>query len=438
MSPLLAYARRSRRIAAAVTLTVLALAGCARYAPAPLTPAPVLAADSAGPMTVAQVTARVLRDDPDLAAARAQRGVGRAQLLQAGLLPDPSFNGAILPLAAGVGTGFAWNAGLTEDVRALVTLSARKAGAREAARQVDAQLLWQEWQATGQARLLAVRIIGGERALRLLREAREVFADRSRRLDRALAQGNVTLTTAAPDSAALQSARAAVDAAERQQLVSRHALNALMGREPDASLVLVDAPDLPPLDPSQADALSRDLTLRRPDLIALRLGYRSQEARTRLAILNQYPALVFGVTGGSDNSDVRNVGPTFSFSLPIFDRGRGDIALQRATREQLRAEYAARLNAAYGQLRAAVTELASAQAQLNAARADLPGVTAAAAKARTALGQGALDELGYVDLISARLTKAQEIVTLEQAVLEQDVAILTLTGAGLPAMTQGE
>ncbi len=424
---------RARIVAAA--LLAHALSACAAYAPRPLPAAPALRAGVSGPLSVAQVTAIVLRDDPDLVAARAQRGVGRAQLLQAGLLPDPQFTGAILPLAAGAGTGFAWNAGISEDVRALVTLSVRKAGARQAAAQVDAQLLWQEWQAAGQARLLAVQLIEGERALALLRQARDLYADRGRRLDRALAQGNVTLSTAAPDAAALQSARAAVDAGERQQLARRHQLNALMGREPDAPLALVDDPALPPLDAAQADALAKDLTLRRPDLIALRLGYASQEARTRLAILNQYPALVFGVTGGSDNSDVRNVGPSFSFNLPLFDRGRGDIALQRATREQLRAEYQARLDAAYGQLRASVTELRAAQAQLAQARADLPGVAAAAAKAQAAFGQGALDELGYVDLIAARLTKAQEIVTLEQAVLEQEVAILTLTGAGLPTVS---
>ena len=425
------------RTYAALAMALLA-AGCASYRPLPLptapTPTVATAPFPAGPLTSEQITALVLRDNPDLIAARRQKGVARAQLLQAGLLPDPNFTGAILPLVAGPGSTLAWNAVVQEDVRALITLKARKQGARDATLQVDAQLLWQEWQAVGQARLLFAQIVSGERAMKVLVETRQVFADRTARLDRALAQGNTTLAVAAPDVAALQAARAQVDALERQQLARRHQLNALLNREADAPLLLADAPPAPPADLTAIDASAAEIARRRPDLIALRLGYRAQEDRTRLAILMQFPALNLGAGGGSDNSNVRNVGPQFSTTVPIFDRNRGDIALQRATREQLRAEYQARLDAAYAQARAAVAELQQAERQLAVVRADLPGTRRAADRAAAAFQAGALDELGYVDLISANLTKEEEILTLEQTVLEQQVALSTLTGAGLPSI----
>ena len=430
----------SRLLSTCVALSAtLLVAGCASYRPLPLptTPTPTVEAAAPfpdGPLTSEQITALVLRDDADLIAARRQKGVAEAQLLQAGLLPDPSFGGAILPLTAGPGTTFAWNANIQEDLRALVTLKARKQGARAASLQVDAQLLWQEWQAVGQARLLYAQIVSGERGMRLLVETRRVFADRTARLDRALAQGNATLTTSAPDLAALQAARAQVDALERQQLVRRHQLNALLNREADAPLRLADAPAAPDVDLAAVDASAVEIARRRPDIIALRLGYRAQEARTRLSILMQFPAFNFGVGGGSDNSNVRSVGPQFSTTLPVFDRNQGDVAAQHATREQLHAEYQARLDAAYSQARAAVAELRQAERQLAVVRADLPGTRRAAAQAASAFQAGALDELGYVDLISAHLTKQQEIVALEQTVLEQQVALATLTGAGLPAI----
>lgn len=425
--------RRLGRSPPLVAVLASFLTACSTYHPAPLAPGPALqATSSAGPRTIAEVVDRVLRHNPDLAAARTQRGLAEAQLLQAGLLPDPQLTGAFLPLLAGPGTTFAWTAGLTGDVRALVTLSARREGARLAGRQVDAQLLWQEWQAVGQARLLAVQLIEGDRQLRLLRGARDLFAERNRRLSIALGQGNVTLAVAGPDLAALQSARAAVETAERQELGRRHQLNALMGREADADLVLEDARGLPLIDVAAAESQAADLSLRRPDLVALRLGYAAQEARTRAAVLGQFPPLLLGFSGGSDNSNVRNFGPQFSTSLPVFDRNRGDVAIARATRAQLGAEYLARLDTAYGALKSALSELRAVQAQLASARADLPAVTSAAEKAQEAFGQGAIDELGYVDLVSARTTKAQDILVLEQAVLEQQVALLTLLGAGLP------
>ncbi len=67
-----------------------------------------------------------VQTSPDLIASRAQHGVARAQLLQAGLLPNPILTGAILPLIAGVGNTNAWNAGLSTDVTALSTLRARR------------------------------------------------------------------------------------------------------------------------------------------------------------------------------------------------------------------------------------------------------------------------------------------------------------------------
>jgi hypothetical protein len=36
--------------------------------------------------------------------------------------------------------------------------------------------------------------------------------------------------------------------------------------------------------------------------------------------------------------------------------------------------------------------------------------------------------------VGARLTKEQEIVTIEQSLLDQQVAIATLVGAGMPAI----
>jgi outer membrane protein TolC len=386
-----------------------------------------------GPLSVWDVAALAVRNDPDLRAARLQHGVAQAQLLQSGLLPDPQFNGAILPLVAGVGTTYAWTAGLSQDVKALVTLSDRRRGARYGAGQVDAQILWQEWQVAGQARLLAVDLIEGDRSVAVLNETYDLLEARSRRLQQALAQGNMTLTSAAPDLVALQSARAQVDALEQHQLARRHQLNALMGLLPDADLPLAPTADLPAFHADRTLADIAGLPLRRPDLIALRLGYKAQDARVRTAILSQFPALSLGLAGGSDNSNVRNLGPQVSATLPIFDRNRGGVAIENATRDQLRAEYAARLDAADGQVRAMVSEMAVQVRQLAAVRQDLTGVDRAAQAGEQAFRGGGIEEQAYVDLVSARLSKRQEIIALEQALMDQQVAIQILTGAGLPS-----
>ena len=123
-----------------------------------------------------------------------------------------------------------------------------------------------------------------------------------------------------------------------------------LGLAPEVMLTLNPAPDVPPWNPDAVMAELPVLAKHRPDLVALQLGYRTQNARLRAAILSRFPNLTIGVTGGSDNSNVRNFGPQVTLELPIFNQNQGNIAIETATRQQLHDEYTARLTAAVGQV----------------------------------------------------------------------------------------
>ena len=442
------------RIAACAALA--AVTACERYTNAPLpegaTLAPSIAnlqasgANISGTLSVADIAALAAANSPDLVAARAQRGVSQAQVFQAGILPNPTVTASILPLAAGAagagptGTGpsgsstIAWNAGLSYDIRSLVTRHTRREEALQSARALDASLLWQEWQTIAQARLLAVDIIDGDRVLNLLAHAMDLAVSRATASRAAVAAGNATLATAAPDVAAEQTASSAYDDQARTQAGRRHQLAALLGLAPGAPLALATTADLPNVSETETLQALQTLPIRRPDLAALRYGYQAQDAKLRTAILSQFPNLTFGVVGGSDNSNIRNVGPQIGLDLPIFDRNQGNIAVERATRAQLRAEYTARLAAASGQVQAALQDIAQIRRQIAAQQAGLPELRRNAQAAEAARRAGNLDERSALDLIGAYLAKEQLLATLEQTLQEQTVALATLTGAGLPPL----
>ncbi|MGC2521140.1 MAG: TolC family protein [Stellaceae bacterium] len=210
----------SRRLIAALSAALLA--ACQSYQPVPLDPRPKLArhlADldfgpaSAGwgkaaidpgrPLGIAAVSLLAVENNPDLKAARAARGVAEAQVLQAGLLPNPSLTGQVSPVLGGPGTATGWMAGLSQDVKALVILNVSRRSAAFAARQVDADLLWQEWQLIGKVRLLVVDIVEGDEVRQLFAAQPRLFTDRYRRSSVAVAQGNLSLSAAAPDLSAL-------------------------------------------------------------------------------------------------------------------------------------------------------------------------------------------------------------------------------------------
>jgi outer membrane protein TolC len=423
------------------TLLVAALGGCATYRPLPLpahadSPRQLTdlrgAATMALPLDAAGLQRLVLLNNPELRSARAQHDVAQAQMLQAGLLPNPSLSGNVGYLFSGTGDATAWSASLSEDIRALVTLAPRRASARAAAAQVDASLLWQEWQTVGKARLLFVDLVEGQRLLALQQHATELLEQRGQRLRQAIAEGNGDLGSASADLAAAADAHTALNDLQRRLAQQRHELAAMLGLVPDATIPL--QPALPPaeLDVAAVQQAAQSIERRRPDLVALQLGYRSQEASLRAAVLAQFPVLSFGYSASQDNSRVRNGGPSISLDLPLFDRNQGNIAIARATRQQLHDEYAARLNAAHNELAALLSEQAQASAQLAALRPLALAATRDAAQATSAWQGGLIDLRSYVDLGAAALARQSAVIALEQALLEQQSALDTLIGTGMP------
>jgi outer membrane protein TolC len=417
------------------------LGGCATYHALPLPVHEVSprhlselsgAEASDAPLDIAMVERLVLLNNPDLRSARAQHDVAQAQMLQVGLLPNPSLNGSIGYLMSGAGDATAWAAGISEDIKTLVTLKPRRAAARATAAQVDAGLLWQEWQTVGKARLLVIDLVEGGRLAELQRHSLDLLEQRSMRLRQSLDDGNSELATASPELAAATEARVARDDLLRRLLGQRHELAALLGLAPDAAIPLQSELDLPAPDATEIRQQTDSIQRRRPDLVALQLGYQAQEANLRAAVLAQFPTLSFGYSASQDNSRVRNGGPAVSFELPIFDRNQGNIAIAKATRQQLHDEYLARLNAAHNEIAALLAEQSQARAQLTALQPQVREAVREAAQATSAWQDGLIDLRSYVDLEVTAQTRQSAAVALAQALLEQQVALDTLLGTGMP------
>jgi len=335
-------------------------------------------------------------------------------------------------LLGGPGIANAIGATFTANVSALITLSARRRAAQAAAMQVDANVVWQEWQTISRAQTLAIDLVGQGSLLLRLDETLALLRARGDTAARALAQGNATLQVVAPFVAELTALQTEQYAAALAQDQRWQDLDALLGLQPGVRPLLSPEIHIPAVTADEVARLLATLPQRRPDLIALQLGYQSGEANLRAAVLGQFPALTLGPNYGNDTSRVQSFGPAASIALPLFNRNRGQVAIQRATREQLRAEYAARLATAEGGARALLANLGLLQRQLEAARTGLAQAEALAANADRALRAGLLDELSYVQLVSARLGKERQVIGLEQQVSDQRTTLATLLGIGLP------
>lgn len=428
----------------------LGLSGCAAYHAAPLNLASPLKNTLAGlnrvapngqmiaittPLTLPNVAALAVLNDPDLAAARTQSGVGQADLLTAGLLPDPSITGGFAALISGPGSIPAITGGFTQDLSALITYRVNIAGAKAGLAAINAGILWQEWQVAGQAEALCIAIDADEKTIASLQADATMLNRVNTATQAQVNAGNLTLAASSASLAALAANQAALNSAVQTRDQDRDQLDALLGLHPGINIPVT----LAPAAAVPADLVARavaTLAQRRPDLIALRYGYTQADAKLRAAILSQFLPLSLGGTAGRDTSNVWSAGPQLTLNLPLFNRNQGGIAAASAARTQLAAQFRASLASASASAEALQARIAVLQAQSRIADAQAQTAATMAAQAQAAFSNGALDALSAVNLQTAAGDRAREAVTLHAQLLTATLSLNTMLGIGLPPIAR--
>ena len=428
-----------RTITAATAFCLLA-GGCASYSRLPLPVKPDLAASlpaslpASGPQPLdmnAVATLAVL-NSPELKAARAKAQVSEAQAFAAGLLADPQISGSIdSPTDRGQGYINAYGLGLSLDLQGLLTHAAKKGAANAARDQARLGLLWQEWQSIAQARMLYVQLVLDADKVQFLGAAQQTYTAQAERSGRALQAGDTTVDQAGADLALLSDISIQAGTAQRAALQTQQSLHALLGVAPEVPLSLqpLGAPRLP--ERADIDVALARLPQSRPDLAALQAGYRSQEAAVRKAVLAQFPMISFGVSKSRDTGNVRSNGLAMTLSLPLFDRGRGEIAIQSATRAQLRAEFQARLDLSAGVVWRLWAELQELQGELAKLGERLPQLQGNVEGAQRAYVAGDFSATAYYTLYNAYLTARSASLDLTQLLWNDSIALSAELGTQL-------
>jgi outer membrane protein TolC len=176
--------------------------------------------------------------------------------------------------------------------------------------------------------------------------------------------------------------------------------------------------DLPP-----ATQLLDRLTARRLDLVALKMGYASQEAKVRAAVKAQFPRIHIGFAEARDTGNVITTGFSVSLDLPFFDRNQGRIALERATRQELFDDYIARLFDARATVFRLRTGIDAVAAQVRALEATLPMLERLAQTYETAVQEGNADLLSYYNVRNTLASKRIDILQRRQRLNDLGIAL---------------
>jgi outer membrane protein, heavy metal efflux system len=393
--------------------------------------------DGRGGYTPDEVAVMAVLLSPELRALRDQKGVAEAQVIQAGILPNPTFSYEIDrpssypgPVSTQVTEGIAW------DISQLLARHSHVASAKASAQSLNLSIAWQEWQASEDARTRAFRIISLEERLPLLRGVEDELSGSIKDARAAASRGLITigdLTQAVDAWTNAQNARFDVE----NQLSQERATLALALGLPAGMRVPLKASAFP-------FSLSRDLGAmagplldgleeRRLDLVALKYGYESQDETVRAAVLQQFPKIGIGFVHARDNSvpQVTSNGPTVSVEIPLFDRNQGQVKIANATRQQLFDEYVARVAEARSDVGRLLESLSVTRVQLREAEESIPDLQKQVDSMRQALRTRDADYKDYRDAYGALATRQTEQSQLRQQVLELEVALEIATGRPL-------
>ena len=374
---------------------------------------------------------------PKLRADRDRRGVAAAQLVQAGILPNPQIGYTHDFVTGGntAGTVSAYGFSGSWDISALISHRAKVEAARANEQAINLDIAWTEWQTAMAAKMALYRVVALEEELS---RARQISSDQQQTVDTlqaAVDRHEKSVLDLAAAQASREDARATELTLEQELDRQRLELKKAVGVLPEVKLSIEKGIVLPshlPLPPESE--LIADLENRRLDLVGLRQGYQSQEQTVRAAVLAQFPKVVLGFNPhSSDTTNVHTAGFGITIDLPIFDRNQGNIAIETATRQKLLDEYGARVFEAHSDIATAVADIQSLNRQIAAAEEALPVLQHLVDIAKEASDQGAADVLGYFQAKTNLSQKSLQIIKLKQQLLDSRIALELASGRYFPA-----
>jgi outer membrane protein TolC len=370
---------------------------------------------------------------PVLRAARARRGIAAAQVIQAGILPNPEVLYAVgFPVGERSQEANTPHGGvLTWEVTSLLARSARIGAAEAQAAAVDLEVAWQEWQVSQAARMHAVRLLFLREEHRTAQAVADGLLDSVKVARQALELGQDSgLDLAVAESARSQAAAARLKVAE-EEAAERLLLQRALGFPAENAVQLEETPLPAASDPPPAADLLESIEARRLDLLALRRGYESQEERVRAAVRGGFPRVRLGVLAEQDPQGVRTVGFGIAVALPIFDRGQGEIAKEEATREALFEEYRWRLFEARHQVAQILSQMDLLKQRLAVESEALEAERRLLVALAAAFEQGNIAAPAYYDARRNAGLREIEVLRLRRTLADLEIGLGIATGRDL-------
>jgi len=370
----------------------------------------------------------------ELKAERDKMGLAQAQLFNAGLLPDPKFGYTVdFPVGGTTnGTVNAFGLLLNWDLNSILTRGSRLEEAKSNEKSVQLEVAWKEWQVAMESERRIYRIYYLNKQLAVIKQEENDLRKKVWAITKAVNSGDMTMIDLSASESALKSIQKDKLDVEKNIQEEKLNINELIGFPPDYNVKIQKGIEPVSLqnEPTFKD-LRDNLENRRLDLIALRMGYQSQEARVRRAILDTFPKINIGFAQQRDTGNVNTSGFGITIDLPIFNRNRGNVAIERATRRQLYDEYINRIHKASSDISILLADINAVRKQITVSEQSVDKLKKLVDLYFNAFLEGNADIVTYYNSRNDLITKQLQIYKLRQDLSDLLVGLQVTTGGEL-------
>lgn len=369
--------------------------------------------------------------NPSLRAVRDQRAISDAQLLNAGLLPNPEVTNSLEVPTGGDTKGRvnAYGLELDWDVTSLISRTSKVHEAKARREAVDLDIAWKEWQIAQGTKAAVYQLTSLKSQIVLFDQLHRHMTENLAYVQKAVSEGFMTADTLNTVRAIDSQANERLLKLEKQADQLRLKLLRLIGLPTDAKILLSKNLRLPSMIVLPDSFVFLDgLEQRRMDLLAFRRGYESQEASVRTAVLEQFPKIIIGPMINRDTDNIRTTGFGINIELPIFNRNQGKIAIERATRQKLYDEYINRVFDARSEIEQVESGIHFLNEQIATAQATEAGFRRLTENYGRALAEGRIDALIYYSTWKDLIDAQTKVIDLKGQLAQTVVALELATG----------
>jgi cobalt-zinc-cadmium efflux system outer membrane protein len=377
----------------------------------------------------------------ELRAVRDKRGIASAQLLQAGILPNPQVSyGMDFPTGGStMGTINAFSLVFSWDLRFLITRWAEIDSAKANAASVDLDVAWQEWQVSEGAKQHVYRLYFLKNELDVAKGGEKGLLENVEAIKKAVDLGDMTVVDLSAAESALRVIQLSAQQIEQELEEERIAFNQSIGFPPEQIVPIqkgIEPPALKKL-PSYSSILN-GIEDRRLDLLALKFGYQSQEASVRAAVLAQFPRVNIGFSQLRDTTNVVTSGFGIIIDLPVFDRNQGHIAIERATRKQLFDEYVDRLYKTQSSIATILANIESVNQRIHTTEEAVKTLERLVNTYYKAFLEGNADVISYYNARNELIFKQIDVFKLKRTLSDLGIALEIAAGRYLDGPEPGD